>query len=917
LFTFIVTGLQAIKRKVEKNERVNIFFSIHTFNMTAATVDILVDGPLLGILPQRITVDLGSVMSASAEDPSGDSWLRVLLTQIEPALVDADGREVLLPAEASSVLISDPQRPGVFSPLESSEKITQLARLRIAPKSATSEARGGRSNAPDLSAVFSMLGNESSAFDPNAPVIGTLYITIVRCNGLLDVGTTTTSSPYVVAYGQGRKEVFRTEVAKSTLNPVYCNGHNAELASFSLPVHTFSGHARLRVMSQQYMDAFMGEAVIEVVELVGSAGDELTFELQPRRNEHDPDIAGAPSLGTITIRCVSNFSTDDNNNDAGDFAPEPQASEQGARPEGARDSPVLSADDIATPPNSNDDPPLFQTPTPPVSPNGSTSPQTTIQHQSKSLGEAETTSLMLDVVKLVVADAVASIPLSVASEYELSLRKLDVMRGGVMEDRGWSNRHVPDDQVSQAFFRAMLDGYQIGIGHSRRATISVNNAPKGHSNSTANDVDHEEVQELRDNVEELTSEIDALQKRLNKCLNDLETTRDELAESQKYSAKNSSTGPAAAAAAYPPLHSSDLLLSGLQSPNSMQGNRAPPCTPATQHAGGQQLTPTQLPLAMVTTPPPNKHHRHLDANQRNAEDEVVVVPALDDVIAAGTAEAGNADVSPRAVVDDSDAGHDSVSATSIDAMVDFTMVVCFYNAFDYVTKTTRKKGRAVSLSSSKGETRFQMLQRTVAVTFREGLSVSYLDVEGKRHVITNDGQLTSLLLKLKASGYRPVFQCFDPEEEVEASARVDIGSSPKKMFVMRNPAPPDVAPSNALATLVTSPSRPTSRPSSAATSQIGSRTVSAMSVRSSATSMPFDYIAGSALDDNTIAREFEIVSGGGDVVSKETVLTYLEARYDAIGDAGRFKRLLDSLFRRKSTLGVNEFAIVLLRLSQS
>ncbi|CUF45058.1 Hypothetical protein, putative [Bodo saltans] len=977
---------------------------------SAATVDILVDAPLMGILPQRITVDLSSVVAASLEDPSGDSWLRVLLAQIEPALVDADGREVLLPADATSVLLSEPQQPGVFSPIESSEKLTQLARLRIAPKSTPGDVSGrGKPRAPDLSAVFSMLGNESSAFDPNAPVIGHLYITIVRCEGLLNVDTLKTSSPYVAAYGQGRKEVFRTETVEGNLSPVYYDGTNADVASFTLPVNSFSGHARFRVMSRQYMDAFMGEATVEVVELVGSAGDELTFELQPRRNEQDPDIAGAQSLGTITIRCIANFTTDDNNNNAEAQQPqeeedqlpveEEEQQQDDAAAAAASDSPVPSADDIATPPNA-EDPPLFQSSSPPVSPNGSLPPQPPIPvNQNKSLGETETTSVMLDVVKLVVADAVASIPLSVAAEYELSLRKLDVMRGGVMEDRGWSSRDIPDDTISRAFFRAMLDGYQIGIGHSRRATISVNSTNSSASSNRhqgGNNDHEEEVQELRDHIEELTLEIDALQKRLNKCLNDLESTRDELAESQQ----NLRLNPASIAVAYPP--ASDVL-SGLQSPNSMQGNRAPPCTPATQHAGGQQLTPTQLPLAMVTTPPPNKRHqRHLDANQHNGGEDDATNIALppttsseNDVVENNN----NAEVSPRAVIDEGGAlEDDTASPASIDAMVDYTMVVCFYNSFDYVTKTTRKKGRAVSLSSSKGETRFQMLQRTVAATFREGLSISYLDVEGKRHVITTDGQLTSLLLKLKASGYRPVFQCFHPEEELEASARVDIGSSPKKMFVMRNPTPPEApssalstlvtspsrqssrpssaatsqigsrtnvavaeaesqwlptcipmfssrggaeasarvdigsspkkmfvmrnptppeAPSSALLTLVTSPSRQSSRPSSAATSQIGSRTVSAMSVRSSATSMPFDYIAGSALDDNTIAREFEIVSGGGDTVSKETVLAYLEARYDSIGDAGRFKRLLDSLFRRKSTLGVNEFAIVLLRLSQS
>lgn len=848
------------------------------------SVDILVDAPLLAILPQRITVDVAQILAAG---DSMDACVGALLAQMESAVVDSDQRPVRLSADTCTVLVSDPQQAaGTFVPFDSCERLTQLARLRLAPNhrradgssSTTASARAAEKGAPDLSAVFSMIGNESRAFDPSAPVVGTLHITIVRCDGLFNVDTFGVSSPYVTAFGQGRKEVFRTEVAPNTLDPVF----SAELSTFDLPVNDYSGHARFRVMARKFMDDFMGEATIEVIELISSIGEDITMELQARRNEVDPDIARAPSLGTITIRCTCTIGEE---TEPEEVEITTEAVEQAPQP------PAEEDEGIATPSGAQD-PPLFDVP-------------------PRELAPMETTSVMLDVVKLVVADAVASIPLPPSGaydHYELSLRKLDVMRGGVMEDRGWSSR-VPDEPVSHAFFRALMEGYQIGVGHTRRASVaqSLSVANVTAAAAAAEENSEDDTPHLREQVAELNSQVDALQRRLNACLNDLEVAREEIDAHRSENAKNANYIAALSAQQL-------SAQASLQSPNSQGGNRAPPCTPATQHAGGGQITPNALPLpATMAAAAHHSGQRHMDVNNNNdaVPNEAVNVPEeASDISPPAVVEGGCGDASPTPTPDE------NAPPTTIDAMVDFTMVVCFYNSFDYVTKTTRKKGRAVSLSASKAESRFSMLQRVVAETFREGLSISYLDVEGRRHIIQSDSELTRLLLALKSNGYRPVFQCFNPEEELDTSERVDIGSSPKRMFVMRSPAPPE-APNAALTTLVTSPSRQSSRPSSASINNYPGRSVSAMSVRSSASSMPYDYIAGSALDDATIAREFEVVSGGAESVSKEDVLLYLEARYDSIGDAGRFKRLLDSLFRRKTCLGVNEFAIVLLRLSQS
>ena len=128
--------------------------------------------------------------------------------------------------------------------------------------------------------------------------------------------------------------------------------------------------------------------------------------------------------------------------------------------------------------------------------------------------------------------------------------------------------------------------------------------------------------------------------------------------------------------------------------------------------------------------------------------------------------------------------------------------------------------------------------------------------------------------------------------------RITIGSSPKRMFAVRSP-------------LHREP------PSAQHVPHPLTRERLLLSALSTASCLPFDYIAGSALDNAAIAREFDTVSGGASLVSKADVLTYLEARYDAIGQPNRFSSLIDGLFRRKSMLGLNEFAIVLLRLSQS
>jgi hypothetical protein len=91
-----------------------------------------------------------------------------------------------------------------------------------------------------------------------------------------------------------------------------------------------------------------------------------------------------------------------------------------------------------------------------------------------------------------------------------------------------------------------------------------------------------------------------------------------------------------------------------------------------------------------------------------------------------------------------------------------------------------------------------------------------------------------------------------------------------------------------------------------------------MTARATPVSTPFDYIAGSLLDDDALAREFHLVAQGRREASRENVLRYLEARYDHIGQPKRFVSLLDSLFRRgRPAFNCDEFAIILLRLSQS
>lgn len=256
------------------------------------------------------------------------------------------------------------------------------------------------------------------------------------------------------------------------------------------------------------------------------------------------------------------------------------------------------------------------------------------------------------------------------------------------------------------------------------------------------------------------------------------------------------------------------------------------------------------------------------------------------------------------------------------------MVSVFYNEFDYATKSTKKKGRTVTLCND-GTSLFDQLRAAVDSTFHKGLDIGVVRPDGTYSAIRSNTSLLAYLSRVFPQpggltsplglGIRPVFQCFTRDEEIEKTERFAVGSSPKRLFV-RSPVPPTsneaLVPRDRPQSAPLAPLTPMSRAGSSR--PLTARPISAMTARATPVSTPFDYIAGSLLDDDAISREFRVVSQGQREASRENVLTYLEARYDQIGQPNRFVSLLDSLFKRgRTAYNCDEFAIILLRLSQS
>jgi hypothetical protein len=374
-----------------------------------------------------------------------------------------------------------------------------------------------------------------------------------------------------------------------------------------------------------------------------------------------------------------------------------------------------------------------------------------------------------------------------------------------------------------------------------------------------------EIESLRLSVAEvqnLQNEVDGLRLQLIEKERELETIR-------IYNSSIAISVPSALSLASP-------LMSGCQAPPTTPLTRMSPDDPerCTNRSPGEQQqdensptsppTPPASPMPLHPTPPPLQDHCR-SARPTEKHYDIESMEAMVDSI---SAELGSEPI----------------------------IVTCFHNRFDYVRKTTYKSGRAVVLAGHPS-TFFNTLKAEVASTFQhDSLSIGYVNSSGKKVVIENNHDLLAFL-RLVKRGTRPIFQCFNPEEEEAYLQRCCVGSSPVKLF-----AHPPSSTEN-------TPSR--------VRSSLGERPGSAMSLNACPASMPYDYIAGCQLDDDTLEREFNTVSHNMPTVPKPEVVRYLQARYDSIGDNHRFSRLVDRLFRHRTSLTYNEFAIVMLRVSQS
>ncbi|CUG86818.1 membrane-associated protein, putative [Bodo saltans] len=132
---------------------------------------------------------------------------------------------------------------------------------------------------------------------------GTLQITVVKANGLLDRDTFGHSDPYTIVLDPQGKELLKTNTIDDNCDPVW----PAAKATTTWTVVMTSGSFRFQVFDEDVgEDEILGEGTLAVTEMIAMPRGERTLTLAARANETDKTVAKAKpgSLGSITISWI-------------------------------------------------------------------------------------------------------------------------------------------------------------------------------------------------------------------------------------------------------------------------------------------------------------------------------------------------------------------------------------------------------------------------------------------------------------------------------------------------------------------------------------------------------------------------------------------------------------------------------------
>lgn len=131
----------------------------------------------------------------------------------------------------------------------------------------------------------------------NVNLPGTVVLTVVKANGLMNMETMGTSDPYALVLGPDGKVALKTPTISSTLNPTW----PTDKAKALVRVVDRNGQFKVQVWDENTTsDDFMGEATIEAADLLCRPHGDISLPLRPRPTDAKK-LQQASSLGTITF----------------------------------------------------------------------------------------------------------------------------------------------------------------------------------------------------------------------------------------------------------------------------------------------------------------------------------------------------------------------------------------------------------------------------------------------------------------------------------------------------------------------------------------------------------------------------------------------------------------------------------------